>query len=636
MRLHHMLGAVAAAAMLASGGVAAAAVQGPATAASPATPDSETVTFGVYLPMRNVTQLESLIQSLNTKGSPSYQKWLTPTEAQAQFAPSPAVMAQAQAIVTQAGFQIVDSNPFMFHVTGSASQVSRLLQANLKSVPTREGGHRVVSLNPTITPASLAQLGAIIPEFANLPEHHVHSHALAKPQGADGATPDNRNGPYGGYRYNDMKQAYDYPAYSALDGKGVNVAIVMSSDALDGDVAQMFNWEHYSTTTGKAPPTLVHVSIDGALPAIPATALNNGAFYEASLDSQMVTGGAPGATVTMLNIPDLSDSSIWDAYLTAVNSNTYDIVSSSFGGCESAYLASYNAGVDYTYLLQYYHQIFLYGAAEGITFLASSGDSGALECPSAAYFYGATGTSFVAGVSTPASDPLVTAVGGGNLQTTYNAGSLDSAYVSENGWGDPEIPYDPYGLGAISGGYWGAGGGSSQVFAQPRYQITAYTHTKARAVPDIGMQVGGCPGGIAVLPCGPGRSYVIVWADYPGYVGAGYPGTDAEVGLIGTSVSAPEFAGALALAVQANHHRLGQLNYLLYAEGGLQTLTGGAKAPRPLQFFHQNIPGFDGLYNSNPAGGYNFIYGNGSPDVRALFGLNHLPAAGLPRTPSNP
>lgn len=636
MRLHHLLGAVAAAAMLASAGLAAAA-QGPATAASPATPAGETVTFGVYLPLRRVQELESLVQSQNAKGDAQYQKWLTPAEAQARFAPSPADMAKAQAIVKQAGFQILDSSAFAFHASGSASQVSTLLQANLKTVKTREGGHRVVSLNKTILPTSLAQLGAIIPDFANLPEHHVHSQVLAKAQGAEGAIPDNRNGAYGGYRYNDMKQAYDYPAYTALDGHGANVAIVMSSDALDGDVAQMFNWESFTTTTGKAPPTLQHVSIDGAAPADPATALNNDAFYEASLDSQMVAGGAPGATVTMLNIPDLSDAHIWDAYLAAVNTNKYDVVSSSFGGCENDYLASYNGGTDFTYLLQQQHSIFLLGASEGITFVASSGDSGGLECEAASYWNGVTGTSFVAGVETPASDPLVTAVGGGNLQTAFD-GTLNSAYVGENGFGDPEVPHDPYNNGnPISGGYWGAGGGLSQVFAKPAYQAVVATRAQARLVPDIGMQVGGCPGGISVTPCGPGRSYVIVWADYPGYVGAGLPGADAEVGLIGTSVSAPEFAGALALVVQATGgHRLGNINTLLYVQGGVQTLAGGAKAPAALQFYHQNISGFDGLYNSNPAGGYNFIYGNGSPDVRALFGLTLLPAAGVPRTASNP
>ena len=109
--------------------------------------------------------------------------------------------------------------------------------------------------------------------------------------------------------------------------------------------------------------------------------------------------------------------------------------------------------------------------------------------------------------------------------------------------------------------------------------------------------------------------------------------------VIGTSVSSPEFVGALALFEQklGTHHRVGNVNYFLYAAGAIQTLFGGASAPASLQFFHRGIPGFDGAYNGNfPSYNYNYIYGNGSPDVRKLFGLTGYPAAGLPQTASNP
>ena len=83
---------------------------------------------------------------------------------------------------------------------------------------------------------------------------------------------------------------------------------------------------------------------------------------------------------------------------------------------------------------------------------------------------GATPT-FVPGVSTPADDPDVTAVGGGNLLTSRTPAAWTPAYVSENGLGDPDVPYDIYGIGQnVSGGYWGAGGGVSSVFGRPAYQ----------------------------------------------------------------------------------------------------------------------------------------------------------------------
>jgi subtilase family serine protease len=300
--------------------------------------------------------------------------------------------------------------------------------------------------------------------------------------------------------------------------------------------------------------------------------------------------------------------------------------------------------VDYTYILQGYHEIFAQGNAQGITFVASSGDQGGPSCPSVDY--GTTNASpvFVPGVSSPASDPSVTAVGGGNLITTATAGSLNSTYVRESAFGDPQVPYDIYGFGQnVSGGYWGAGGGVSSVFAKPLYQYLANTGSRAwRTVPDVGMQVGGlgfsnlngsAPGFCdpSAISCSPDDSSVLT--AYGVGIGGGFYFT------IGTSVSSPEFVGSLALFEQkfGRNHRVGNVNYFLYAAGAVQSLAGGVNAPAGFQFFHRHNPGFDGTYNGNyPSYNYNYIYGNGSPDVRKLFGLTAYPSAGPPQTSSNP
>ena len=92
--------------------------------------------------------------------------------------------------------------------------------------------------------------------------------------------------------------------------------------------------------------------------------------------------GRPGAEVTLVSVPDLSDASILDGYAYIVDKNKFDLVNSSFGGCELEYTAPFNQGVDFTYILAQYHEIFQQGTAQGIiTFSASSGDEGALLCP---------------------------------------------------------------------------------------------------------------------------------------------------------------------------------------------------------------------------------------------------------------
>lgn len=53
--------------------------------------------------------------------------------------------------------------------------------------------------------------------------------------------------------------------------------------------------------------------------------------------------------------------------------------------------------------------------------------------------------------------------------------------------------------------------------------------------------------------------------------------------------------------------------------------------------YNRGIRGFDGKWtNVAPAGGYTYLVGNGTPKVRALFGMLDVPAAGDPQTPSNP
>jgi subtilase family serine protease len=407
----------------------------------------------------------------------------------------------------------------------------------------------------------------------------------------------------------------------------------MSSDYLPSDVAAVFDNEKWTATTGLPDPTLyADVAIDGG------GGLYGGAFAEVSIDTQSEIGGAPGAQVILYDIPDLSDGNIFAGYVNAIESNQVDVLSASFGECELYYFPRYNDGQDYRGILTAEHELFLQGNAQGITFLASSGDSAGKECASLSYFNGETGQ-FIAGVSTPAADPNVTAVGGGNLVTTYIPGSLDSAYATENAWSDPEIPYDPYGFGAnVYGGVWGAGGGVSAMWPAPTYQSLVTTGSTARSVPDIGMQVGGCPGGISILNKKSGfcdgnnnpndgdgntdRSYGI----FAIAVGQG----GGFFGYIGTSLSSPEFAGVLALLIEQNG-RMGNVNTYLYGLAATQATEG-----KVAKYLHTEIPGFNGLIQSNISPTYNVSTGIGTPIVKTLVGAGTALPAGTPQTLSNP
>jgi subtilase family serine protease len=593
------------------------------SAVAPAAP----VDFEVFLPLRNKTGLERLLKAQQTVGSASYHQWLTPAQFKAQFGPTAASFARVTTTLTAAGFQVTAVHTRSLHVAGTASQVNAAFGASLNSVVREDGSRQLVAARPMALPAALQQENVVIAAFTGVPPMHLHSHKVAM------VNPANRYSDVGPYWYDDLKQAYNYPSYQSvlpngapLTGKGVQVAVLMETQALNSDLALYFNNENFTTTTGKPPPTIQVYPIDGGAPFNPGS----GGSLEASLDVQQVLGGAPGASVTLVSLPNLTDAYVLDGYVAIVDRNKWDLVNSSFGLCELYYTAPYNGGQDYTGVLKIYDEVFEQGNAQGITFVASSGDSGGLACLSVSYFYGNPKATFVPGVEDPADSPYVTAVGGTNLLTTpppdpqTKPPTLTSAYVSENAIGDPEVPQDPYGVGVeVAGGYWGAGGGRSVIFAQPAYQ-NAFSAGGGRIVPDVGMQVGGCPLNLAKTPCKPTDSAVVT-----AFGGNFY-------GVIGTSVSSPEFLGALALYEQMAGRRLGNVNSFLWTQGAVQDDLGGAQAAAPAQFFHKDIPGYDGFWDHSSTSGFDYMVGNGTPNVRTLFGMTRFAPAGTPQTPSNP
>lgn len=594
-------------------------------------PSAKPVDFEVYLPLRNKVEMERLLEAQQTPGDPEYHKWLTPAEFAARFGPTAQSMKRAQASLQAKGFVVTQTRARSFHVAGDSARFATAFGARLQTLQPATGPGRLVVSSRVVLPTALQQEGAKIVAFNAIRPRRPMSRRLATTR------PQNRYGHVGSYWFTDLKQAYDYPSYKpptartpALDGAGVRVAVLMSDLLYPGDVAAMFDHEKFTAITGKPAPTVTTVLVDGG-----GVTNGNGSF-EASLDVQQVLGGAPGAPVTLISIPDLSDQSIADGYNYIVNDNSYDAVNSSFGECELEYFSGYNNGVDYTYLLDVLHEIFAQGNLQGITFVASSGDQAGPMCPGPNYAFGVSST-FGKGVSTPADDPNVTAVGGGNLITTTSTSSLTSAYHRESAFADPLKPYDIYSVGRakVSGGYWGAGGGVGAYFAQPTYQSAVYTRGgKFRTVPDVGMEVGGlgysgegCD--FSAISCSADDTSVFT-AFGVGVGGDFYP-------TIGTSVSSPEFVGALALYIQRAGVRQGNINPYLYSMGAAQTAAGGQTAPPEQQYFHRAIPGSNGVrYTGYPSHNYNYINGNGTPDVRKLFGLTDYAPAGRPQTATNP
>jgi hypothetical protein len=130
-------------------------------------------------------------------------------------------------------------------------------------------------------------------------------------------------------------------------------------------------------------------------------------------------------------------------------------------------------------------------------------------------------------VSAPASDPLVTGVGG----TALIADGLTGAYQSESVWNEPDI--------ASAGG-----GGFSSVYPAPAYQ--APLDLTSRGVPDVAYNASMLSGGVLTVWSSSGQGPNLVF----------------EFG--GTPSGSSQWAGLVAMAAETAGHGLGSINPALY------------------------------------------------------------------------
>jgi subtilase family serine protease len=584
--------------------------------------------------------------------SANYHKWLSASEFKEQFGPSRASVVRARAILEAAGLTVTAEKTQSLSVQGPVGNVQQFLGTQLDVVRTTCGNIKLAAHDERLTvPASLMALGAVIPEFTTHLQAHMHHATLGAGAGKT-AAPGERLAAADSFFYaNDMRESYQFPSFTTeilpfrsatlaqANGTGATIGIVISSTVLQTDIDASFN----STISAGGPTDVNNFSGNTAVP-VPTPIIDpvlggSGAFVsssddalEASLDTQMSLGTAPGAQEIVYDMPDLTDSALIAAYTQVDEENRVDVVSSSIGECELDFTAAANGGVDFTGILQTFHSLFAQGNAQGITFVASSGDNGAVPCLSTAFDNNPTnGTDFVLGVENPASDPSVTAVGGTNLQVNPTPTPNDATYLSENANFDPRLPVE-FNLGggsivSVGNNTWGSGGGFSIIFPKPLYQAFVNTGSATqRAVPDVSLMMGGCPGdadfaaqNCTLLP----RSAAII------FIG-GVPRL-----VIGTSSSSPQFAGVMAEVVQRGG-RQGNVNPLIYALSTAQTLTGGVNAPASLQFFHRGITGNNNGFTVSPGQAYSEVLGNGTLIVKNFLGLPFATQSGAPSTPSNP
>ncbi len=205
-------------------------------------------------------------------------------------------------------------------------------------------------------------------------------------------------------------------------------------------------------------------------------------------------------------------------------------------------------------------------------------------------------------VEWPASDPLVTGVGGTYLCTDPTTGtSVDSA--------DPPVQCQSN-PGVREIGWIASGGGFSHVFTTPSYQGTLPAGSTAigamRGVPDVAYQASS-------------RTGVLVYDTAPGDASGGLvcpSGNPCSAGWYvvgGTSSSCPQWAGLVAIADQIAGHGLGQINPTLYAlASGPNYGTDFYDVTTGNNQLDPSVPGYPATTGWDP------VTGLGTPNAAAL------------------
>ncbi len=389
------------------------------------------------------------------------------------------------------------------------------------------------------------------------------------------------------YQPAQIQEAYDLPALfsDGVTGKGETIVIVDSfgSPTIGHDL------KVFDRTFGlPAPPSFAVIQPAGPVPPYRPDSARVGWAGETTLDVEYAHTMAPGANILLVETPT-SENEGTTGFPQIVTAEEYvidhglgDVISQSFSATEQTFPS--------TQSLLALRSAYIDAAKHDVTVLAASGDSGAADVGAGGRYYPFAVTSW------PDSDPLVTGVGGTQLQ-------LDAAghhTAPDSVWNDTfSVPTNKFIFGDAGPNPLAGGGGLSISFPRPSFQdgVKAVVGHQ-RGVPDISMSAA-CNGGVDA------------YQSFQGQAAGWYP-------VCGTSEATPLFAGVVALADQVAGHPLGVINPALYslsASGapGIVDVTSGDNSVSFTQAHTlQTVTGF----SARP--GYDLASGVGTVDAKSF------------------
>lgn len=541
------------------------------------------ITVTVWLNQHNKATLDALVQQMYDKTSPNYHRFLTPEQYKANFAPSAKESSVVRSFLAAHGLSVTATDPHNRFVvaTGRVADMQKTFNTQINRVMVNGRIHRANVSEPSVTGAAaplvenvsgLSDLGyesyarpavdletgtplaGVSPSAAGPDGLFFSAQCLYPPEAVTfktkGGLPSATyfGNVYGapitnaapnlapcGYDSAELEHAYGLNSLynHGLNGAGQTIVIV---DAY-GSNTILSDANLFSSLNGL--PLLTSSNFTIYTPGGPVNCgtdcLAGNWQYETTLDVEWAHSIAPGANIALVLAPSNSFSDLDSANFFAVENQLGNVISNSFGIPEIL-LVDFDPAE-----LVVENGVAEIAAALGISQDISTGDSGDNLAEDQANGVNAVSP------GANADSPFATGVGGTStfldshqnieLQTGWGLNFVRIADVSPN---PPVIPPMFFGFQE------GSGGGTSTVYAKPKYQRSL--PGKWRLQPDISMDADPQTG-----------VELIVTPD-------SVVGDPPEVAVFGgTSLSCPMFSALWAIANQAaGGGPIGQAAPLLY------------------------------------------------------------------------
>ncbi len=522
--------------------------------------------------------LETFLSAVQNPASPEYHRWLKPEEFGQQFGASQKAISTVKAWLTAQGLQVnrTGKGGMDIEFSGPAGLVGNALHTEIHKYSVEGRDHWANSTDISV-PESIA---AAMEGVALLNDFKDYQSGAVLQFEPDGKVLDRSKPLYRGAsgRYyllpSDFGTIYSIP--NTYTGSGVTIGVVGDADFDTDDV------DDFRARFGLPANTPVKL-YDGINPG------TNSATSEAMLDVTWSGAIASGATVAYVGATSILLS---EEYI--VDNNLADILTESFFSCEANF-----SGAEET--LSVFNSLRAQAAAQGITWVGITGDSGPYNCENfhRELSYSA---SPVLAVNALASSPFVVAVGGTQFNTTGSSTNYWSTSNSALGY-FPEAAWNQscyFNVACFTSIVAGGGGQSTEPGGKPSWQTAvgvgpSMTNDNTRDLPDISFT--------ASWQIDP---YVICMnRSCKNSTSFGFYSTG------GTSAAAPSFAGIVALLEQKAGGRLGAINPVLYQLAASQfsqclgvasstsgcvyndVVTGTTATPGAPSAYYPATPGYD-------------------------------------------